>query len=328
MIQRAHTEGAEAIVVMCDLWSIFDNGQGRKEIPGDVSWVKYDAFVDNIIAKSQALGPALQSTLFEIWNEPQRGFFWRGHDQAAYDQYLAMWSRGVKRLRKGLPGSKIVGPSIWGGADPDSAVGNISAPLFNQWLDETKANDTFPDVLSWHVLADSFAGDYNPSPKWEVKTDDTEYTIHHTPYIICTIHHTPYTIHRTPYTIHHAPYSIHHTSFTPYTIHHTSSAPCTVHPTPCGIQNTSSTPYTKHHTAYTIHHTPYTIRHTPRTIHHAPYTNTPCTIHNTPYTIHHTPYTIHHTPYTIHHAPYTMHHIPYATRHTPHATIIHLYHHY
>eukprot|EP01046_Picozoa_sp_COSAG06_P043276 COSAG06_NODE_5648_length_3342_cov_1.867407_3_plen_325_part_00 len=86
----------------------------------------------------------------------------------AYATFLQMWSRGFKRLRAAIPAATIVGPSIWGGADPESAPGNKTAGLFNQWLDETKASDTFPSVLSWHVLYDSSNTDYNPSPAWEV----------------------------------------------------------------------------------------------------------------------------------------------------------------
>ena len=65
------------------------------------------------------------------------------------------------------PGFEHVAPG-WGGADPEVAPNNRSAGLFNQWLDETAANGTFPDVLSWHVLWDSFDTDYNPSPRFEV----------------------------------------------------------------------------------------------------------------------------------------------------------------
>ena len=91
-----------------------------------------------------------------------------------------MWSRGFKHLRAAIPGAVIVGPSIWCGADPESAPDNATAGLFNQWLDETKASteqnktkqnktkNTFPDVLSWHVLYDAFDTDYSPSPAWEV----------------------------------------------------------------------------------------------------------------------------------------------------------------
>ena len=170
MVLRAHAEDAKAIVIFCDLWAKFDNGAGRGQIPGDnSSWTKYEAFVDNIVGKVKAMDAGVAASIqFELWNEPARGFFWRGNDQAAWSQYLAMWSRGFKRLRAAIPAAVIIGPSIWGGADPESKPGNATAGLFNQWLDETKKSDTFPDILSWHVLYDSFAGDYNPSPAWEV----------------------------------------------------------------------------------------------------------------------------------------------------------------
>ena len=66
-----------------------------------------------------------------------------------------MWSRGFKRLRAAIPAAVIVGPSIWGGADPESAPGNKTAGLFNQWLDETKANGTSPDA-GFYALGKSF----------------------------------------------------------------------------------------------------------------------------------------------------------------------------
>jgi hypothetical protein len=171
MIKRAHAEDAAAILVICDLWAKFDGGAGRGKLPGDnSSWVMYDAFIDNIIAKVKAMDPpaVAASIQYELWNEPARGFFWRGDNEAAYATFLQMWSRGFKRLRAAIPAATIVGPSIWGGADPESAPGNKTAGLFNQWLDETKASDTFPSVLSWHVLYDSSNTDYNPSPAWEV----------------------------------------------------------------------------------------------------------------------------------------------------------------
>jgi hypothetical protein len=170
MIKRAHAEGAKAILVICDLWAKFDGGAGRTNLPGqNSSWVMYDAFIDNIILKAKALDTRVAASIqFELWNEPARGFFGFADDQAAWSTYLQMWSRGFKRLRAAIPGAVIVGPSIWGGADPENAPCNKTAGLFNQWLDEVKASDTFPDVLSWHVLYDSFDTDYNPSPAWEV----------------------------------------------------------------------------------------------------------------------------------------------------------------
>jgi hypothetical protein len=157
MVKRAHNENAKAIVVMCDLWSDFDSGQGRKLLPGDnASWVMYDAFVDNVAAKVTALGPDMLSTvLFEIWNEPARGFFWRGNDAESYQQYLRMWSRGFKRLRSHFPSALIVGPSIWGGSNcapgtpvPDCDPNNNSEPLFELWLDEVSTRGVESGVVS------------------------------------------------------------------------------------------------------------------------------------------------------------------------------------
>lgn len=90
MILRAHSEDAEAILVICDLWGKFDNGAGKANLPGqNGSWVMYDAFIDNIVKKVKALESGVGASIqFELWNEPARGFFGFADDEAAWSMCL------------------------------------------------------------------------------------------------------------------------------------------------------------------------------------------------------------------------------------------------
>jgi hypothetical protein len=111
MVNRAHGENAKAVLVVSDMWG--DNSS--LPFPGDnSSWTGYDAFMDNVISKVQALGPAADTVLWELWNEPARGFFWKRD----FRQFLDTWTHGFKRLKAAMPNAQVVGPSIWGGATP------------------------------------------------------------------------------------------------------------------------------------------------------------------------------------------------------------------
>ncbi|KAJ0319025.1 hypothetical protein Brms1b_004000 [Colletotrichum noveboracense] len=123
--------GAGFILLPHDLWGSDGSLGGDGLYPGDNGdWSEMEAFLAQVI-KDLKENDMLEGLVFDIWNEPELEIFWaRSWDQAE------------------LPDTLISGPS--GATVPD-----FQSSTWTSWLATISANDTVPDIYSWHQIGDT-----------------------------------------------------------------------------------------------------------------------------------------------------------------------------
>ncbi|KAJ7339958.1 glycoside hydrolase family 39 protein [Mycena albidolilacea] len=142
--QTARQFNAQFILKMSDLWGT-DGTQGSNGVyPGaNNDFVEYDAYLTQLVKDLKANGMTTNIKLL-IWNEPDLSLFWA----APQAQYFATWSHAVKFLRANLPGVPIAGPAM-------SQAPSTSNTWWTGFLTRVKADNTAPDVYTWHHEAGS-----------------------------------------------------------------------------------------------------------------------------------------------------------------------------
>jgi hypothetical protein len=99
----------------------------------------WTTFIDQVVSDVKAAGVHVA---YDIWNEPDGTGFWqRGVNSA---QYFQMWDTAVRDIRAIDPSAVIVGPSYSG----------YNHTWLNQFVTQTKADGTLPNVLNWHFSSD------------------------------------------------------------------------------------------------------------------------------------------------------------------------------
>ncbi|RFN54063.1 glycoside hydrolase family 39 protein [Fusarium flagelliforme] len=136
----ARKHGGEFIYLLPAAWGA-DGGQSENfEYPGDNGdWTRWDAFLEQTLKDVQD-SEMKDGLVIDIWNEPDLSFFWG----ASKEQWLALWSRTFKKVKKTLPSVRIAGPSI-------SAIPTTGHDWWTDFLTECIKNDTLPDQWSWHM---------------------------------------------------------------------------------------------------------------------------------------------------------------------------------
>lgn len=137
---QARKFDAKVIVLPHDIWGT-DHANDSTVWPGDNGdWTNYDQYLDQLLGDLKA-NDMLDGLVYDTWNEPDGGFFWK-RSQA---QYLDLWSRTYQRIRQDadLAGVLISGPSYAGTPD----TGN---DWWTNWAARIVADNTIPDQYSWH----------------------------------------------------------------------------------------------------------------------------------------------------------------------------------
>src|ERR1039457_2779388 len=135
---RAKQSGAHLEMILAGLWGA-DGVCNVPTWPGDNgNWTEYTTFINQVISDVKANGMTGADVRWDMWNEPNGGFW--GRSQA---QYLEMIRRGTLQIRAAIPGAVIEGPSC--ACRPTNS-------WFATYLDYVKANNAVPDILSWHDL--------------------------------------------------------------------------------------------------------------------------------------------------------------------------------
>lgn len=111
-----------------------------------VSWTDWLSKVDTMVSRRLAAGSASNIAGWELWNEPD--FTW---NTSAAGDFNTGWTRTFREVRARDSITPIVGPSAT----------HYDANFLRSFLTAAKANNTLPDVVSWHELtaASSIAGD-------------------------------------------------------------------------------------------------------------------------------------------------------------------------
>ncbi|KAF4995633.1 hypothetical protein FGRMN_5025 [Fusarium graminum] len=132
--------GGEFIYLLPAVWGA-DGGQSEKfEYPGDNGdWTRWDAFLEQTLQDVQD-SDMTEGLVIDFWNEPDLSFFWG----ASKEQWLTLWSRTFKTVKKTLPSVRIAGPSI-------SAIPTTTHDWWNDFLTECLKSDSLPDQWSWHM---------------------------------------------------------------------------------------------------------------------------------------------------------------------------------
>ncbi|KAH0278744.1 hypothetical protein KCU91_g2243, partial [Aureobasidium melanogenum] len=145
--------GANVIVLPHDIWGA-DHANDSTVWPGDNGdWTNYDQYLDQLIGDLKD-NNMLDGLVYDTWNEPDGGFFWK-RSQA---QYLDLWSRTYQRIRQDadLAGVLISGPSYAG-------TPNTGNDWWTNWAARIVADNTIPDQYSWHDEPGDVAVDI---PQW------------------------------------------------------------------------------------------------------------------------------------------------------------------
>ena len=135
--KRTIALGGTFILLPHDLWGA--DGTTSQPFPGDnADWTQFDSFVNQLFSDVKANNMTVE---WDLWNEPNGQNFWPRPEA----QYLQMWSRFYADVRAHFPGQLIVGPSY------------SQQPAANSWwsayLSHIKADNTVPDIWSWHAEA-------------------------------------------------------------------------------------------------------------------------------------------------------------------------------
>lgn len=142
---RARQSGAHLEMILAGLWGA-DGVCNVPRWPGDNgSWTEYTNFINQVISDVKANGMTGPDVRWDMWNEPNGGFW--GRSQA---QYLEMIRRGTLQIRAAIAGAVIEGPSC--ACQPTN-------PWFATYLNYVKANNVVPNILSWHSLPSDPATD-------------------------------------------------------------------------------------------------------------------------------------------------------------------------
>ncbi|KAK2064119.1 glycoside hydrolase [Colletotrichum caudatum] len=142
--RTARKYGADFILLPHDLWGSDGSLGGGGLYPGDDGdWSQMEAFLEQVVRDLED-NDMLEGLVFDIWNEPDIDTFWA----RSWDQYLEYYVRAHRIIRAKLPGTLISGPS--GASVPD-----LQSSTWTSWLAAISANDTVPDIYSWHQIGDT-----------------------------------------------------------------------------------------------------------------------------------------------------------------------------
>ncbi|KAK2042626.1 glycoside hydrolase [Colletotrichum somersetense] len=127
--------GADFILLPHDLWGSDGSLGGGGLYPGDNGdWSQMEAFLAQVV-KDLKDNDMLEGLVFDIWNEPDIDIFWA----RSWDQYLEYYVR-AHRIISGPSGANV----------PD-----LQSSTWISWLAAISANDTIPDIYSWHQIGDT-----------------------------------------------------------------------------------------------------------------------------------------------------------------------------
>jgi hypothetical protein len=109
--------------------------------PGDNgNWTGYNNYLSQVISSAKADGMAgAPDFQWEIWNEPNGGYFWARSEA----QFLSMWQIGYSTIRTAIPNAIIVGPAAAGVPTPGDS-------WWSTYLNFIKANNQIPNYFAWH----------------------------------------------------------------------------------------------------------------------------------------------------------------------------------
>ncbi|KAF1845871.1 glycoside hydrolase family 39 protein [Cucurbitaria berberidis CBS 394.84] len=132
--------GGNFILLPSALWGA-DGGQSADApYPGDNDdWSSWDDLITTWIRDAKA-HDMLEGLVFDIWNEPDLHFFWN----RPREQWLQLWSRTYRVLRREVPNVRISGPCFSEGPD-------INGEWWNEYLAFVKQDNSVPDEWSWHM---------------------------------------------------------------------------------------------------------------------------------------------------------------------------------
>lgn len=102
--------------------------------PGDKgNWTRWEAGIERLARQAGAAQPRI---VWEIWDEPNNSFAWKG----SREQYYALWFRTVRKIRTIDPQAIVAGPSIdrW------------DQGWIEGFLKVTKDYGVMPDIVCWH----------------------------------------------------------------------------------------------------------------------------------------------------------------------------------
>jgi len=94
--------GANFVILPHDIWGT-DHANSSTVWPGtNGNWADWDKFVKQLMADLKA-NNALEGLVWDIWNEPDGTFFWKGTQQ----QWIDLYVRTHKAIRYVLPGNIV-----------------------------------------------------------------------------------------------------------------------------------------------------------------------------------------------------------------------------
>src|SRR5688572_10090112 len=130
------------------------NGDYAGPYPGDDgTYLAWENYVTNLVLRAKTANATLE---YDIWNEPDIGYFWR-RDEATFRE---TWKRAVNRIRVLDPGATIVGPSFASYGDG-----------MKNFLLNAKTDRVLPDVVAWHEFGSSFTTRVADARSWMAAND-------------------------------------------------------------------------------------------------------------------------------------------------------------
>ncbi|KAK0385958.1 hypothetical protein NLU13_7133 [Sarocladium strictum] len=132
-----------------DLWGT-DHANSSTVWPGDDDdWTDYDNFLDRVLSDLSS-NNMLDGLDFDIWNEPDGGFFWK----RSLSQYYQLYVRTHQRIRSDAAFNDVllVGPS-------SASQPNGGNTFWQDWLQTVVSNNVIPDQYTWHDEPGDVAND-------------------------------------------------------------------------------------------------------------------------------------------------------------------------
>jgi hypothetical protein len=125
--------------------------------PNAKPWLDWDGYEDYVRGQLQSVYffyPDNPPEFFDVWNEPDLGYFWSG----SYSQLLELYSHCATAVWSVNPNAKLVGPSIARYNENSSGVDNIV-----QFLEDLDTEyEIRLDAVSWHENESGVLGSDRP----------------------------------------------------------------------------------------------------------------------------------------------------------------------
>lgn len=139
--QVARKFGAGFVLLPHDIWGT-DHANDSTVWPGDNGdWTDYYNFLDQLMSDLVA-NDMLESTVWDIWNEPDISIFWN----RTQSQWVDLYVRTHERLRSNsaMDSVLISGPTLAFRPTDDNT-------WWTDWLSAIAGNNTIPDQYAYHL---------------------------------------------------------------------------------------------------------------------------------------------------------------------------------